>query len=77
MMMQLKRKKHAKKKEQIHTHKKTCTNTKNETHAKLCTSKNAPPKNAMCVFFINENKNATLISNKDEEEKRQEKEREN
>jgi hypothetical protein len=36
-----------------------------------------PPKNAMCVFFINENKNATLISNKDEEEKRQEKEREN
>jgi hypothetical protein len=29
----------------------------------------------MSVYFLNENKNATLISNKDEEEKRQEKER--
>jgi hypothetical protein len=31
----------------------------------------------MRVYLLNENKNATLISNKDEEEKRQEKEREN
>lgn len=31
----------------------------------------------MYVYFLNENKNATLISNKDEEGKRQEKEREN
>jgi hypothetical protein len=50
---------------------------KNETHENYAQLRMPSPKNAMCVYFLNENKNATLISNKDEEKKRQEKEREN
>ncbi len=50
---------------------------KNETHENYAQLRMPPQKNVMWVYFLNENKNPTLISSKDEEEKRQEIEREN
>ncbi len=50
MMMQLKKKK-CKEKEQIHTHKKTYTNMKNETHENYAQIKMPPKKCNACLFL--------------------------